>query len=59
MRKNPFKNMPRRELRRYRKFTLKEAQEQAMDMVARRRKFYGQDGVWQWCQQWRSHHGGA
>lgn len=51
--------MPKRELRRHLKFTLKKAQEQVMDMGTRRRRFYGQDGVWHWCQQWRSHHGGA
>ena len=39
MQKTPFKNLPKLELRRYREFTLKKAQDQAMDMVARRRRF--------------------
>ena len=56
MQKTPFKNLPKLELRRYREFTLKKAQDQAMDMVARRRRFYGQDGVWHWFQPWRSRH---
>ncbi len=59
MRKTAFKNLPKLQLRRYRKLALKKAQDQALEMAAHRGKWYGQAGVWRWGQHWRGDHGGA
>ena len=61
MRKTAFKNLPKLQLRRYRKLTLQKAQAQAqvLEMMAHRRKWYGQAGVWRWGQHWRGEDGGA
>lgn len=59
MRKTAFKNLPKLLLRRYRKFLLRKAQDQAVETTSQRRTWYGRNGAWRWFQRWRGDHGGA